>query len=1837
MDSIALLHFNWKGECEFSNHDLLASQLGENRIDFLQSVLTHACRVLKEFSLDLHYSLVGKPVKIRISEDYNGTIQLTPHELLFNANLLDYPKGKKQTRRLFLVGLFERGFFHFCNPEFHITQAIHHSLFFHNSNNSIYKATIAELQAQAGNPRTDLWLDLLFNKDKIIAIESFWKWMASNEILDDFIKTGTDQESKKLSRLLALIDQVMPIYKKANGQLPKALNDAIKNFVFITLDPSSLVLVYQLSENIKKVIRICSVYHIDAMTAPSACYSIRNKNLRTDIFYDCADYISPWIESLESLRKDPSLRIIIEDLMSFNSFVVHSAIDALVNKIRRKESLDIAMRLLYSTLYYNFSPNKGIAKSVRLRVSKLLEDILTERPGSFPRTRENRTLPRGEKAEIQVSIPKPYRIKKTSVKARIQWAVNGRRKRPFNMDNSPSDETKHTIAFKGEFPVRRGWIHYSVQVSNDNGKTWRNEIYDENSQGLIKYISDERGKRVLSFYADTFNLKLNDDNTPQKDEQGLYVYGSFETIADQLEDIKAEGYTRIYPLGALELGWAGEAGPDPSVFSIWDGKTIRRDMGGLEALISLRIKADKLGMKIVLCVLSHYSRANHSHPYNLPVYIYDKTGKLTRRAGWDGEWDEWYDSFMVNMRDFDNVKYLASIYEELTALGFGLRIDVGHGFDTVFPVHDNSNSMSRLLGHIGTSGFETIDLRGSWQPNISLMYICYRAQKSNPNVPVVYAEQWHGNEVRMIKAAATPYNSIIKNMENIRNGEDVNQALGLNDNLRYLNDIANKYGGQTISMFNTHDEESPASNYQNMIWPVAAFLVFSSNGPIMYHISRLPGEKHGSFRKRFDLAYLECWKHWVNNRFQHPWQNEENERNSLLNQYPMLSGFGTYLRSLFNFADEHHALTKGTITPIRTNNGRIAAFVRTYNDQSLLCVFNFPNSYAEGQASIARDFNFQLRNHHDNRPLANIQEDGIYEMKERYNNVEGKQRRGQREYWSGGELLHLGFGGTVAPVSSHVYEIIVRDHSVNERFLLTDSFLRYIRYGKQDRIKHAYIARAFTLAADPKTGNFKRFTELYDIIVTWIVRHRKLSISDFSILLDEISNSNESLRNNIIQYLMRIAVNDNKDPENILCNAAVDILQSINIGTVVLVSPESKFSGASGGVGIYTTDIADTLSEMGFKVVIVTPLYEANRQKVFDLYSPKHHGHSLSVNFPCFYEDSQSTGMEDHFEIVNFYHSRLIRHKHGKRATVEVLYLENKNYFDKPYSGSTAEDKLRRARLLSQGALEALRCYNYYPSVIQTNEWPTWLIPAYLHKWNEFRSDPHFENTKTVSILHNPHPAYSIVLDEANPNKRGYFSRVLGLDPFTDNGLVFNHESPSGNAIDLTHIMLASSEYIGTVSRAMRQRILDETWLFGHSRLFHEKMAEGKFFGRRNGFNMGSRQRFWFGSQKSLLETYDRKARRRLFRKYTQIKQNAKLNLQADLNINITQDDESTNHVIFGMLHRICKQKGFELLLDWKVYENGDSIQVEYEPWNMSSNTVLEHFLSTNKLIQYVICGSVEDSMDGRRFNMHLSRIKNDPRFNKQLGYFPQGALPQSLYRNLYIGCQYFVMPSGGDIGEPCGISQQEAHAGGTPVIAHNQDGLMKTVSDRDFGDTHNPSNGIKFSGFTGQSLLDALLDAVEIYTKGQRRLYKTEDGQPKKTRYLDLSYNAFGTDHRWTRLLWDYVDMYGAIQNVKLPDYLGAIQLIAETTYVKDRALGDVILKMGMEVPEAVDKLVGALESNLSAVRRAASNTLIKLNNTDGIKQRIDIAGRLKRASESSNKTLSTAAAKCLESLQNS
>jgi len=157
--------------------------------------------------------------------------------------------------------------------------------------------------------------------------------------------------------------------------------------------------------------------------------------------------------------------------------------------------------------------------------------------------------------------------------------------------------------------------------------------------------------------------------------------------------------------------------------------------------------------------------------------------------------------------------------------------------------------------------------------------------------------------------------------------------------------------------------------------------------------------------------------------------------------------------------------------------------------------------------------------------------------------------------------------------------------------------------------------------------------------------------------------------------------------------------------------------------------------------------------------------------------------------------------------------------------------------------------------------------------------------------------------------------------------------------------------------------------------------------------------------------------------------------------------------------------------------------------------------------------------------------------------------------------------------------------------------------------------------------LLDALLDAVEIYYHGRRLKYIDDKGRPRKARYSDLSFNAFHTDHRWLRLLRDYIDMYATVMGVQLPCHMDAVRLIAEMASACDENLCSAVLRKGIRMVEAADYLTEALSCEIPSVRSAAGQALVRLDHMLRDEGRLDIEGRLRHAAESPNRTMSEAA----------
>ncbi len=96
--------------------------------------------------------------------------------------------------------------------------------------------------------------------------------------------------------------------------------------------------------------------------------------------------------------------------------------------------------------------------------------------------------------------------------------------------------------------------------------------------------------------------------------------------------------------------------------------------------------------------------------------------------------------------------------------------------------------------------------------------------------------------------------------------------------------------------------------------------------------------------------------------------------------------------------------------------------------------------------------------------------------------------------------------------------------------------------------------------------------------------------------------------------------------------------------------------------------------------------------------------------------------------------------------------------------------------------------------------------------------------------------------------------------------------------------------------------------------------------------------------------------------------------------------------------------------------------------------------------------------------------------------------------------------------------------------------------------------------------------------------------------RYRDLSYNAFTTDHRWLRLLHEYIQTYSMMAGVEFPAHIDALRLLVSMADAPQAELANMILREGLTVPEAVNSLLNALACPIPSVRRAVENGLLRL-----------------------------------------
>jgi len=450
MNTMILFHYDASGNVQYTCSESSFEPLSIHQRTLLHLSLTQTAGCIKEFSTTFYQTLLKKPrMQLRITDDIRGASCLLPHEILLNAALFECEKTELAHRRRMLIGILYRMLYHWCNPELHVTQVRFHTLGFLQRHKDILASTVFQLKTHAPLFDEADWIESLCQIDTLLMLDDFWLRLGSTPSVRGIYASARGSKTRVRARIKHLIQDAAKSLRSYDPQKIKLLT----SYKWIFIDDDAMVLVYALPDNLLKVIRLCRSNRLDSMSADFACRSIRYEDIRTDLFHDHGHWIRNWVHSLQAQAKDPSLKQLEQMLLSDDLHAVRGAISQLVNKIRRKDNLHPSYRLLYSALYYWNNLNKGMCRSICLEVSAILEDILTERPPTFPPSQTNRSVFRTETATVEVQIPKPRNVRKDNFKARLLWSVNGRRKMTLPMQPTGRIQPGGNMTFSVDFPV----------------------------------------------------------------------------------------------------------------------------------------------------------------------------------------------------------------------------------------------------------------------------------------------------------------------------------------------------------------------------------------------------------------------------------------------------------------------------------------------------------------------------------------------------------------------------------------------------------------------------------------------------------------------------------------------------------------------------------------------------------------------------------------------------------------------------------------------------------------------------------------------------------------------------------------------------------------------------------------------------------------------------------------------------------------------------------------------------------------------------------------------------------------------------------------------------------------------------------------------------------------------------------------------------------------------------------------------------------------------------------------------------------------------------------------
>jgi starch synthase len=167
---------------------------------------------------------------------------------------------------------------------------------------------------------------------------------------------------------------------------------------------------------------------------------------------------------------------------------------------------------------------------------------------------------------------------------------------------------------------------------------------------------------------------------------------------------------------------------------------------------------------------------------------------------------------------------------------------------------------------------------------------------------------------------------------------------------------------------------------------------------------------------------------------------------------------------------------------------------------------------------------------------------------------------------------------------------------------------------------------------------------------------------------------------------------------------------------ILFVASEAEPYVKTGGLGDVIGALSRALAQRGHDILVVIPRYGGNDWQKFGL---RDTGRRVEVQFP-----SLTAGAHIHV--------------HAPAERLRYLFLQNPWYDRRePYGegGKDYRDNHKRFALLSAGALEAARQWNFIPDAIHAHDWQAALVPLIIKRGWAGRPSP--IRARSVFTIHN--------------------------------------------------------------------------------------------------------------------------------------------------------------------------------------------------------------------------------------------------------------------------------------------------------------------------------------------------------------------------------------------------------------------------------------------------------------------------------------------------------------------